>query len=285
MDFEKIIADIEKIHFNIYDFALAYEGKIHYHQFGLVNNCNDSYSVAKAFTMTAIGLLWDEDKLQMNDPFSKYFPEYFTDKIDQSWRLVTLEHAMKHRTGLSREIINMEEEDINLYPTDDYLELIFSEPLTYMPGSTHFYSEAPFYLLSRVVGKIAGERMDDFLLKRLVRPMKFREIAWSRDLRGYPVGSSGLYLSAADMVKLGMLYMQNGVYDGQRLLSEKWVKKVLENEYEMHAMTSHNLIGKGGWHGQGVCFQPDKGFAAAWHGSEVGEKPKMLLEYLDQLVL
>ena len=285
MDFQKIISDIRALDLNLYDFALIYDGKTYYQKFGYCNNCNDSYSIAKAFTMTAIGLLWDEGKLKMSDTFVSIFPEYVTADMDPSWKLVTLEHAMLHRAGFDRQVINLEEEDINDYPSDDFLKLIFSTHLAYLPGSTYYYAEAPFCLLSRTVEKLSGERMDDFLLPRLIRPMKFHEIAWSRDLLGHTVGSTGLYISAVDAAKLGLLYLQDGVYEGQRLLSHNWVKTVLSKEYEFHVMTPKGLIGKGGWLGQGVCFSPEKKFVAAWHGCQAGEATKKIADYLDDLEL
>ena len=64
--FERIVADLGALGVNLYDFSLyAPDGTIRTHRFQPCNRCNDSYSVAKAFTMTAVGLLWDDGLLDV----------------------------------------------------------------------------------------------------------------------------------------------------------------------------------------------------------------------------
>ena len=55
---------------------------------------------------------------------------------------------------------------------------------------------------------------------------------------GYPIGATGLYITTEDMLKLGILYLNNGVYLGKRYVSEEWVRLVISREYEFHAMTA-----------------------------------------------
>lgn len=281
MDFGRLISDIEKMKLNLYDFSVWTEEGIQTHRFCRCNNCNNSYSVAKAFTMTAIGLLWDDGKLEMSDTLSSIFPDYFRTARSAGWESATLEHAMTHRLGLERDSLDIDTQDMTKYPTQDYLELVFSTPLAACPGREYLYTDAAFYLLARAVERLAGETEDLFLYRRLLGNMNFHEIAWSRDPLGFPIGATGLYLGSQDMVKLGALYLQHGIYDGKRLLSEEWVKKALENAYEFAPIGSHGLIGKGGMRGQCLCFSEEKRFTAAWHGCQDDGGMDRLTEYLD----
>lgn len=283
MNFEKMIADISAMKLNLYDLALYQDGRIQTHCFAPCNRCNNSYSVAKAFIMTAAGLLWEEKKLRLSDTFYALFPDKFTAGSDPGWRLVTLEHAMTHRVGFAQDALDIDCEDATAYPTDDYLRYLFSLPLAFRPGQQRVYTDAAFYLLSRAVSLIAGERVDELLYRRVLAPLRYREIAWSRDPEGYPIGATGLYISAEDMVKLGALYMQGGVYGGKRLLSKAWVDLALENEYEFHSMAANGLTGKGGLLGQGLCFEREKGFAVAWHACQSGAGVKQMVSYFDGL--
>ena len=67
MNFEEIICSIARLGLNLYDFAMYSDGRIQTHRFQPCNNCNNSYSVAKAFVVTAVGLLWDDGKLNVTD--------------------------------------------------------------------------------------------------------------------------------------------------------------------------------------------------------------------------
>ena len=50
--------------------------------------------------------------------------------------------------------------------------------------------------------------------------------------KGYSIGATGLYLRTEDMVKLGILYLNKGMWKETRVLSEEWVDMVISNEYE-----------------------------------------------------
>ena len=282
MNFESVIRAVEAMNLNLYDIALYTEKGIQTHRFWPSNRCNDSYSVAKAFVVTAIGLLWEEGKLNVTNSLYEFFREDFPREADPGWRLTTVEHAMTHRLGFDKGFLDIDQEDVRGYSSDDYLQLVLSHPLAYMPGLYHQYSDAAYYLLSRLVGRVAGENIDSLLYRKIFLPMGFREIAWSRCPHGYPIAATGLYISAEDMVKLGALYLNGGVWEGRRLLSQEWVEKTIANEYEFHAMAPNGLIGKGGLYGQAVVFCREKGFAAAWHGYEQSERIKQLIDYFDE---
>ena len=96
------------------------------------------------------------------------------------------------------------------------------------------------------------------------------------------MGATGLYISSADTVKLGALYLEGGVWKGQRLLSEAWVHKAIANEYELRAKTAAGLIGKGGMYGQQLLFNREKNFAIAWHTHAHSDQVKHLIDFVDE---
>lgn len=281
MDFKKVVSGLQMLGMNLYDFALFDENGIRSHQFQPCNRCNNSYSVAKAFVMTAIGLLWDDGKLNVSDPLYKLFQADFPEGADPGWKLTTVDHALTHRLGFENGFLDIDAENATEYSTEDYLQIVLSHPLHYLPGTHRQYSDAAFYLLSRVVSRVAGVSVDLLLYQRLFRPMRFSEIAWSRCPHDFPIGATGMYVSAADMVKLGALYLDGGVWQGKRLISSEWVSKAISSEYEFQTMTPSGLIGKSGMYGQGIAFSFEKHFAVAWHAFEKGGNGKKLIEYLD----
>ena len=266
---------------NMYDLALYTPEGVRTHRFQPCNRCNNCYSVAKVFIMTAVGLLWDDGLLEMSDPLSKHFD--LPEGADPGWRLATVEHAMTHRLGFSEGFLDIDVEDMTRYPTDDYLSMVFDRPLDYVPGTHMQYSDAAFYLLSRLVDHVSGERADRLLYRRVFRPMGFGEAAWSRCPRDYPLGATGLYMSAEDMLRLAVLYLNEGVHEGRRILSREWVRRVIAREYEFSTLTPGGLIGKGGMYGQMCAFSREQHFAIAWHGHMDDACGEKLIGYLDSL--
>jgi CubicO group peptidase (beta-lactamase class C family) len=78
------------------------------------------------------------------------------------------------------------------------------------------------------------------------------------------MGATGLYLRTEDMVKLGILYLNKGLWKGTRVISEEWVDLVLEQGYEFKDQ-GNGWAGKGGMNGQMLTFHTKKGLAVAWH--------------------
>ncbi|MFQ9800117.1 MAG: serine hydrolase [Clostridia bacterium] len=72
---------------------------------------------------------------------------------DPRWEKVTVEQVVKHRFGTGEGYLDIDVEDIRDYGTNDFLQVVFRHPLAFEPGTHDQYSDAAYYLLSRVVSK------------------------------------------------------------------------------------------------------------------------------------
>ena len=207
---DEIINKAAECGINLYSIALMNENGLQKKRIRQSNRCNNSYSVAKAFTMTAIGMLYDRGLISVDDKIYDIFKDEFPSEFDPKWKDVTVDHVLRHRVGFDCGFLDIDVEDISKYGTDDFLKIVLSHPLHYAPGEKWVYSDAAFYLLSRVVSKISGQKLDDFMSPVLFGTLGFQEFAWSRCPHGYPMGATGLYISSADMVKLGYAYACGG---------------------------------------------------------------------------
>ena len=211
--------------------------------------CQNVYSVAKTFTMTAVGLLCDRGLLRLEERVCDILRDELPDAgMDERWRGSTVEMALTHRLGLPAGFL-----DIDVTPSAqfgrDYLRYTLTFPLAGAPGGESRYSDGAFYLLARVVGKRAGLPLDDFLWRELLFPLGFQEMAFSHCPMGHPMGATGLYIGSADMAKLGLLYLNGGLYRGGRLLSRDWTRAALERGYAFDRVAD-GLFCKGGMYGQ-----------------------------------
>ena len=229
------------------------------------NPCCNCYSVAKAFTVTAVGMLYDKGLLKPEMRVVDILGDKIPANADPKWQDVTVHHLLLHQAGFGTSgLLDIDCDDASAYDTRDYLSLVFAEPLVTQPGTERKYTDAAYYLLSRIAQRVSGADIADLLRPVLMDTMGFKEFAWSVCPQGYSMGATGLYLRTEDMVKLGILYLNKGLWKGTRVISEEWVDLVLEQGYEFKDQ-GNGWAGKGGRNGQMLTFHMKKGLAVAWH--------------------
>lgn len=241
------------------------EGNIRLERHVPANPCCNSYSVAKAFTVTAVGMLYDKGLLTPEMRIADILGDKIPANADPKWQEVTVHHLLLHQAGFGTSgLLDIDSDDASAYGTRDYLSLVFSEPLVTQPGTERKYTDAAYYLLSRIAQRVSGVDIADLLRPVLMDTMGFKEFAWSVCPQGYAMGATGLYLRTEDMVKLGILYLNKGLWKDTRVISEEWVDIVLQNGYEFKDQ-GNGWVGKGGMNGQMLTFHTEKGLAVAWH--------------------
>lgn len=225
--------------------------------------CN-CYSIAKTFTVLALGILFDKGLLSMDMYIIDILKKYVPNDIDEKWKKVTVEDAILHKVGFNKGLLDIDVEDASKYKTYDYLDIIFKTKLEYNPGEVYQYTDASYYLLSRVVSEISGVDLLDFLRPILMKKMKFKELAWSKCPNGYSIGATGLYLRTEDMIKLGILFLNKGKWKEERIVSNEWINKVILNEYEFKKLKDNWYV-KEGMRGQILMFNFELNKVIACH--------------------
>ena len=243
------------------------------------NACQNSYSVAKAFTTTAIGMLYDDGSLSTDERVVDIFADRLPDGMDERYQSMTIHHLLTHRCGYPCGYLDIDAIDPNTFGTDDYLDYLLRTKLEYTPGEGYNYSDAAFYMLSRIVAAKIGRKMDEYLWERLFYPLGFKEMAWSRCPHGHPMGATGLYIYTEDMAKLGQLYLDRGVWQGRRLLSEAWVQMVEARSYEFANILGGRAYAKGGAFGQFLMYLPEDRRVIAWHSYGGGDLLPAVRDY------
>jgi CubicO group peptidase (beta-lactamase class C family) len=123
-----------------------------------------SGSVGKQFTATAVMMLVEEGKIELDDPLTRYFSD-----APAAWKDVTVRELLSHTAGLGD------------YPADfnfrkdwtenEELKLVESIPLAYHPGTKWEYSNLGYVILGVLIHRVTGEFYGDFLQKRIFQPL------------------------------------------------------------------------------------------------------------------
>ena len=235
------------------------------------NPCQNCYSVTKAYCVTAIGMLYDEGKIKVTDTIGEIFKEEIESYgiPADKWANITIHDVMKHQAGFKvGGLLDIDAQDATKWASQDYLKLTLEAELD--GKKSYKYTDAAYYLISRVVSKISGENLDIFLAKRLFNKTDCREYAFAECPQGYPIGATGLYIRSADVAKLGRIYLDGGKYGDEQIISKEWADLVIEKGYELNR--SGAGYAKGGMRGQYLYINFNKNIAAAWHSYDPDDK-------------
>ena len=276
----------KKAGLNIYFIAEGTcDGTIIKHSIVPANPTCNCYSIAKAFVVAAFGILYDKGILHPDMKVYDILSDLFPEDAHPNWKEVTLHNVLLHKIGLDHDCIDIDNESGETYPSDlDYLEILLSSHLPHYPGTVYTYSDAAYYLLSRVIERACGSDPAELLRPILMKQMKFKEFAWSVCPDGHCIGATGLYLRTEDMLKLGVLYLNKGSWNGAKIISEKWVDTVLENGYEFTDL-GNGWYGKCGLNGQILAFNHNLNKAIACNSFDSFSHSKIIGDDLEPSIL
>ena len=180
------------------------------------------YSGSKTFTSLAIGICRDQSRLHLKDSVLSFFPEFKAVASPGSEKITLLD--LLHMASGKKEFWFAGPPE--RMKGADWAELFFADPMKGTPGAEFFYSNACTYLLSRVVEKVTGKKLRDFLVPVLFDPLGIDNPQWHTCPRGHTVGATELFLTNAEYSRLGLLLLGGGVYQEKRVVSEAWVHEL-----------------------------------------------------------
>jgi CubicO group peptidase (beta-lactamase class C family) len=196
-------------------------------------------------TTTALMILYDQGKIHLDDPVSKYIPEFSGGDKD----LVTLRLLLEHRSGLpaGRDLWRI------AHTPEEAREAVIQTPLAYHPDQYYEYSDLGADMLGFVVEAASGQRLDQFLAEHVWQPLGMEDTFFKpadslrvriaptevNPPRGYPLrgevhdenafalggiaGHAGLFSSASDLAVFAQMMLNGGEYGGTRLIADSTV--------------------------------------------------------------
>ena len=196
-------------------------------------------------TTTAIMILFDQHRVALDAPVSRYLPEFSGGEKDQ----VTIRQLLIHRSGLpaGREIWKI------THDPAEARRIILETPLQSHPGQYYEYSDLGADVLGYVVEAVSGQSLDEFLQDYVFHPLGMYDTGFRPDPslhdriaptevsppRGYPLqgevhdenafamggvaGHAGLFSTAADLSVFAEMMLHGGEYNGVRIIADSTV--------------------------------------------------------------
>lgn len=192
-------------------------------------------SASKTFTAMAVGFAINEGKLHLNDRVADFFPEYLPANVSENAKAVTVKDLLIMESGhktdpmmtlvTSMEGKSMEEMQHSLSHAQAWETVFFFHPFEYKPGTEFCYDNMASYMLSSLVQKVTGEKIVDYLVPRLWRPLGIPKPHWDENGQGVNAGAYGLYLRTEDLAKMGLCLLDGGKFQGKQVIPASWVKE------------------------------------------------------------
>lgn len=183
-------------------------------------------SVTKSITSALLGIALDQKK--MNDLTLKVIPFFKKYKIHTSSSLkndISLQDLLTMRSGIEwNESVYSETDDCSfMEKSDDWIEYVLNKPMDTIPGKVFEYNSGASVLLGKIVQIVSGARIDTFAQEVLFKPLGIKEYYWKITPTGEIDTEGGLYLSSHDLAKIGLLFLQKGVWNKKQIIPEAWV--------------------------------------------------------------
>jgi CubicO group peptidase (beta-lactamase class C family) len=212
------------------DDAILYEGYFNgYSRDSIVT----SFSVAKSFTSALVGIAIDEGYIgSIDDPMVEYLPELKGKGFDE----LSIRHLLNMSSGirflpdnevsLLGELTQFTDEGMSYsYPNLRSLALQI-RPDGGQPGVEFNYNNYHLLLLGMILERTAGRPVAEFLQEKIWQPLGMEYPAsWSLDSEesGFELMQSGINARAIDFARFGRLFLSNGDWNGEQIISKAWV--------------------------------------------------------------
>ena len=127
-------------------------------------------------------------------------------------------------------------------------------------------------MLSLLLETVTGKPADTYIRENLLLPLQCSPTAWTRCPSNHTIGATGAYMRAEDVAKLGWLYVNQGRYAEQQILSPAWVQQMERERFDVYPIKHTGFFVKNGIYGQSLLYSREKRIAIAWTGHESDEK-------------
>ncbi len=282
----------------------GYIVKEQYWNYNTENSTHHIFSCTKSFTGTLIGIAIRESFIDnVSQRVLDFFPEMTVENMDSRKGNMTLEHVLTMTTGLDWNEWNISYDDSSnmynqMFGSPNPIQFFLNLPTVYDPGTHWVYTTGASHLLSAIITQTTGMSARNFAQQYLFEPLNITIGGWSVDPQAITNGGTLLYVTTRDMAKLGLLYLNNGTWDGREILSEDYIAQAtsplaatgLDRDYgyQWWIDTERGMFSAHGSEGQYIFVAPDVNvvIAITARADEPGEDvSEEILEYvLDSVV-
>lgn len=268
-----------------------------------INRPHHIMSCTKSFTSALIGIAIDKGFINnINQSIFDYLPDYQHLKTNKR-NYITIEHLLTMTAGLEWDEWSSQHgtsaNDIDMLYLDckDPIVCVLENPWWAEPGKMFTYNGGGMVILGEILKNASNMDMDEFSMKYLFEPLGIDSTQWTQFENGMYDGANSLRITPRDMMKFGVTYLNDGIWNDERIISSKWVansSKIYKNNSEInipledsgkcgygylwwisefsHQGKKIKMFRAGGWGGQEIMIFPELEMVVVFTGGNYSSK-------------
>ena len=264
-------------------------------------------SVSKSVTSALIGIAIERGEINgLNEKIAQYFPNHSSQFIDPLKSKITIEDLLTMTAGIkwdesSHAYTNPMNNAASMENSNNWIDYILNLPMEYKPGEKFVYNSGITVLLSHILHKVSGMHANEYAEKYLFNKLGIQDYFWKTTPKNLTDAEGGLYLSTRDFAKIGMLYLNDGIWNGSQIITKEWVELTMSPDTDIEESSrkygfqwwlvpyknnQENWMYSGsGYGGQYLLIVPEYQLVMVFNGWNIFDIPRPSIEYLSQRVL
>lgn len=220
-----------------------------FHPFYQGSRLHSLQSVTKSIASTIMGIALHQGQIpSLENKVLDYFEDYDLSQTDDRLQAATLHHLLCMQLGVSwnenTAPLDSNNQVVQMEKSADWIQYVLQQSMDADPGEKWVYSSGASHLMSGIIRKATGQRMAAYAEQHLFGPLAIDNYHWKTTPKGFEDTEGGLYLTAEDLAKIGQLYLNEGSWNGQQILSPAYIKEATKKQVL-------DLYGDGGKEGYG----------------------------------
>src|SRR5690606_25414113 len=237
---------------------ISKKGKIIYENYFDGYNQNiphDMRSASKSISSAIVGIAKDKSLFESVDQsIFEFLPQEYQIYKDSLKSKIDIKSLLTMSSGLDAIDYGINANpksaatEDNYQQTQDWTKTILQAPMINKPNTHANYGSANPYLLGVAMDSVVSVPLELFMDKNLFQKLEISNYIIQTDMAGRPYFGGRMYLTPRAMLKFGALYLNNGDWKGQQILSENWIKNSFKNYRVLENTVDKNGYGYLWWH-------------------------------------
>lgn len=172
--------------------------------------------------------------------------KFFSDRkiYNESNATYLSELKLKHLITLTmgHEVRTMNSNQMKELAGKDLVDFILNYPIVHKPGTFFLYTNPPAYLLSYIIQRVTGKKLIEYAFEKIFKPLDITDVTWKESEQGINMGCTGIEINCDDLLKIGELLLNDGVFKNKRIVNENWVRSMKTIQIETPSMYDEKRV-------------------------------------------